>query len=218
LHRVEFSAWERSGMYKRLMTVMVAVSATLMLAGSASADSKEAARPETAAPKIHEVQAGESLSLIAEEHGLETWRPLWDANAELSHPDVIDIGQKLVVPEGPVPERPLPEAVTVVAAPAAVPAPVRNQVRAAVKPVPAPAAVGGGIDATLARIRAKESGGNYATNTGNGYYGAYQFDQRTWRGVGGSGLPSQASPAEQDMRARMLYERRGCSPWPNTCR
>jgi LysM repeat protein len=204
-------------MYKRLMTVTVALGATVMLAGSASADNKEAAQPKpTAAPKIHEVQVGESLSLIAQAEGLETWRPLWDANAELVNPDQIDVGQKLVVPDGPVPERPLPEVVLPVAA--SVPVQAWTQVQARVAPSPVQYAVGGGIDALLARIRARESGGNYATNTGNGYYGAYQFSAGTWRGVGGAGLPSQASPAEQDMRARMLYERRGCSPWPNTCR
>ena len=74
-----------------------------------------------------------------------------------------------------------------------------------------------GAAGILARIRARESGGNYATNTHNGYYGAYQFNLGTWQGVGGSGLPSEASPAEQDMRAQMLLDRRGCSPWPNTC-
>lgn len=69
-----------------------------------------------------------------------------------------------------------------------------------------------GNDAPLACIRSYE--GDYATNTGNGYYGAYQFDLPTWRSVGGSGLPSDASPAEQDMRAQMLYDRRGLAPWP----
>jgi hypothetical protein len=63
------------------------------------------------------------------------------------------------------------------------------------------------------RLRQCESGNNYSTNTGNGYYGAYQFDLGTWRGVGGSGLPSNASKAEQDSRARALYRARGWSPW-----
>ena len=64
-----------------------------------------------------------------------------------------------------------------------------------------------------ASIRRRESGGNYSTNTGNGYYGAYQFDLQTWRGVGGTGLPSNASPAEQDRRALMLYKLRRWAPW-----
>ena len=47
----------------------------------------------------------------------------------------------------------------------------------------------------FSNIRQCESGGNYSTNTGNGYYGAYQFTQGTWNSLGYSGLPSDASPA-----------------------
>jgi hypothetical protein len=64
------------------------------------------------------------------------------------------------------------------------------------------------------RLRMCESGGNYAINTGNGYYGAYQFDAGTWHAYGGTGLPHQASPAEQDYRAKLLFRARGWSPWP----
>lgn len=67
---------------------------------------------------------------------------------------------------------------------------------------------------TLAAIRACESGGNYSTDTGNGFHGAYQFTQQTWESVGGSGNPASASPAEQDRRAAMLYAREGSGPWP----
>jgi hypothetical protein len=67
---------------------------------------------------------------------------------------------------------------------------------------------------TLSAIAHCESGGNYATNTGNGFYGAYQFTQSTWQSVGGSGNPAAASPAEQDRRAAMLYAQQGAAPWP----
>jgi hypothetical protein len=85
-------------------------------------------------------------------------------------------------------------------------APQKRSVAASWPGVP----VGGGWDA----VAQCESGGNYAINTGNGYYGGFQFDVRTWRSVGGSGLPSQASPAEQRMRAQTLANSRGMSPWP----
>ena len=42
----------------------------------------------------------------------------------------------------------------------------------------------------LAGLRECESGGDYSTNTGNGFYGAYQFTLSTWASVGGSGSPS----------------------------
>jgi len=76
----------------------------------------------------------------------------------------------------------------------------------------APASAGSSGDAWY-RLRMCESGNNYRANTGNGYYGAYQFDLATWRSVGGTGLPSNASPAEQDYRARLLYQARGWAPW-----
>jgi hypothetical protein len=67
---------------------------------------------------------------------------------------------------------------------------------------------------TLEAIAACESGGNPQTDTGNGFYGKYQFDLPTWHAVGGSGNPADASEAEQDRRAAILYAREGASPWP----
>jgi hypothetical protein len=63
-----------------------------------------------------------------------------------------------------------------------------------------------------------ESTNRYSINTGNGYYGAYQFDLPTWRGLGYTGLPSDASPAVQDEAAQKLYEQRGWQPWPQCSR
>jgi hypothetical protein len=67
---------------------------------------------------------------------------------------------------------------------------------------------------SFARLRMCESSDNYATNTGNGYYGAYQFDLQTWHGLGYPGLPSSASPATQDQAANQLFDNRGWEPWP----
>ena len=67
---------------------------------------------------------------------------------------------------------------------------------------------------TLEAIAACESGGNPATNTGNGFYGKYQFTLSTWQSVGGSGNPAAAGEAEQNRRAAALYAREGASPWP----
>jgi hypothetical protein len=63
-------------------------------------------------------------------------------------------------------------------------------------------------------IRQCESGGNYSTNTGNGYYGAYQFTQGTWNSLGYPGVPSDASPATQDAAAAQLASRSGFGQWP----
>ena len=68
----------------------------------------------------------------------------------------------------------------------------------------------------LAKIRDCESGGNYSDNTGNGYYGAYQFSESTWLGLGFSGYPNSAPPPIQDQAAALLARRSGWGQWP-TC-
>ncbi|HLX78194.1 MAG TPA: transglycosylase family protein [Acidimicrobiales bacterium] len=72
----------------------------------------------------------------------------------------------------------------------------------------------GTLSQDFAAIRFCESDDNYADNTGNGYYGAYQFSLPTWDGLGETGLPSAASPSTQDSAAYTLYRRDGWSPWP----
>ncbi len=74
--------------------------------------------------------------------------------------------------------------------------------------------VGGVSQSTLDAIASCESGGDPTAVNAAGYYGKYQFDEGTWASVGGSGNPAEASEAEQDMRASMLYARAGSSPWP----
>jgi uncharacterized protein YabE (DUF348 family) len=68
-----------------------------------------------------------------------------------------------------------------------------------------------GVWAALAQC---ESGGNPSINTGNGYYGLYQFSLGTWRSLGGTGLPSEASAEEQTQRAQALQARSGWGQWP----
>ena len=73
-------------------------------------------------------------------------------------------------------------------------------------------AVGGGVWAKLAQC---ESGGRASVVSSNGlYHGLYQFTVSTWRSVGGSGLPSPASPAAQPKRAQMLQAKAGWGQWP----
>jgi uncharacterized protein YabE (DUF348 family) len=72
----------------------------------------------------------------------------------------------------------------------------------------------GGFGQALAQLRQCEAGGRYNANTGNGYYGAYQFNASTWNGYGGYNIPSDAPPAIQDQKATETYQRRGWQPWP----
>ncbi len=75
----------------------------------------------------------------------------------------------------------------------------------------APVAPSGGV---WAELRQCESGDNYTIDTGNGYYGAYQFSLATWQGLGYPGYPNQAPPAVQDQAAAQLQARSGWGQWP----
>ncbi|GAA1134765.1 hypothetical protein GCM10009630_36730 [Kribbella jejuensis] len=70
------------------------------------------------------------------------------------------------------------------------------------------------LSGAWAKVANCESSGNPRAVNGAGYYGLFQFDLQTWRSVGGSGNPINASAGEQLMRAKKLYAQRGASPWP----
>jgi resuscitation-promoting factor RpfB len=62
-----------------------------------------------------------------------------------------------------------------------------------------------------------ESGGNWAANTGNGFYGGLQFDSGTWLANGGGAYAPRADLASREQQiavANRLYAARGSSPWP----
>lgn len=60
-----------------------------------------------------------------------------------------------------------------------------------------------------------ESGGNWYTNTGNGFYGGLQFTLQTWRAYGGSGYPHQNSPVQQATIAERVLAGQGLGAWPH---
>jgi hypothetical protein len=68
---------------------------------------------------------------------------------------------------------------------------------------------------TFACIRHYETLGhkNPYTTIGKNRYGAYQFSLSTWKSVGGSGNPANASPGEQDKRADLLQKKAGWKQW-----
>ncbi len=66
------------------------------------------------------------------------------------------------------------------------------------------------------RIAQCESGGNWAANTGNGYYGGLQFSLGTWQAYGGSGRPDQNSREQQIAVAeRVRQAEGGYGAWPH---
>ena len=86
-------------------------------------------------------------------------------------------------------------------------------------PAPRPAVTFDG-DTVWDALAKCESGGNWAINTGNGYYGGLQFSLGTWQGYGGSAYaayPHEATREEQIAVAERLRAARGYQPWP-ACR
>jgi LysM repeat protein len=63
-----------------------------------------------------------------------------------------------------------------------------------------------------------ESGGNWSTNTGNGFYGGLQFSSSTWSAYGGDQYASsadQASKAQQIAVGEKVLASQGNGAWPN---
>lgn len=59
-----------------------------------------------------------------------------------------------------------------------------------------------------------EAGGNWATNTGNSFYGGLQFTAQTWRANGGVGMPQNATREQQITVAERVKATQGIGAWP----
>ncbi len=163
---------------------------------------------EAAQPQSITVAPGDNLTAIATANNVG-YRRLYDANTAVTNPDLIYPGQQLRIPTSDevleVRELPINAPVAAVAEPtAAVGTRSTGQIAT-------PAVAGGSIWDELATC---ESGGNWAINTGNGFYGGLQFTLATWQSLGGVGYPHQASREEQIAKAEALQARSGWGQWP----
>lgn len=121
-----------------------------------------------------------------------------------AQPTVIAVGTKDPAPPPPPPPPP----------PSPTPASPATASAATASPA-APSVAGGSVWDRLAQC---ESGGNWAINTGNGFYGGVQFDRGTWLSNGGgtyAPIASEASREQQIVVAERVRSARGFSPWPS---
>jgi resuscitation-promoting factor RpfC len=179
-------------------------------------------------PLTYTVTSGATLSSIAGKACRPSWWPeLWWANRHKIHnPNLLVIHLVLALPAcgkvspahaaaaiAAIPPPPPPPPAPVIIAPAQGQAPAPAPAAPA---APAPAA-GGGVSPSSgyeACVIAAESGGNAgAVNASSGAGGLYQFLPSTWAGLGRSGLPQNASPAEQQAAFNQLYAQAGSAPW-----
>ncbi len=162
--------------------------------------------PPAPEPKKVQVQAGDSLAKIASTNDTTSTR-LYAANEQIKHPDLIYPGDTLRIPnpDEQLPTRPLP-----------VPAPV-VQKSVATRATPAQAITYFGDTSVWDALAKCESGGNWAINTGNGYYGGLQFNAGTWLSNGGGAYAPRADLATREQQisvAERLRAGRGFAPWP----
>ncbi len=71
--------------------------------------------------------------------------------------------------------------------------------------------------ATWDRLAQCESTGNWAINTGNGYYGGLQFSQGTWQAFGGTAYAPRADLATREQQiatAEKTLAQQGWGAWP----
>ncbi len=162
------------------------------------------------------VEAGDTLASIAKDHGISYVR-LFNANDVIDQPDHVIPGTELRIPDN---DEELPDRMAEIAAASTPQEPQeRSEPAPEPEPQPEPTPTGNtarsGVWDDLAQC---ESGGNWSINTGNGYYGGLQFSLSSWRAVGGSGYPHQASKAEQISRGEKLQAIQGWNAWPSCAR
>ena len=150
------------------------------------------------------VQPGDTLSRLAPDN----WREVAAGNG-IENPDLIFVGQVIDL-EATAPA-PAPRS-----APAPAPAdeaPAEEAPAEQAAPASSSSSSGGGT--VWDQLAQCESGGNWAINTGNGYYGGLQFSQGSWSAAGGSGSPADASREEQIRVAENLQSMQGWGAWPS---
>ncbi|WP_296134170.1 resuscitation-promoting factor Rpf1 domain-containing protein [uncultured Corynebacterium sp.] len=72
-------------------------------------------------------------------------------------------------------------------------------------------------DSDWDRLAQCESGGNWAINTGNGYYGGLQFSGATWNAFGGGQYAATANQATREQQiavAEKILASQGWGAWP----
>lgn len=165
------------------------------------------------APVMVTVDPGDTLTAIATDHQT-TYTRIFDANETIVDPNVIHPGDEVRIPreDEQLDSRPLPADAPVVTAPDNQQAVTTVAPKQSAPPVSSVAA--GSVWDRLAQC---ESGGNWAINTGNGYFGGLQFNAGTWISNGGGAYAPTANLATREQQisiAEKVAGGRGFAPWP----
>jgi hypothetical protein len=157
------------------------------------------------------IQPGDTLTKIGNEHG-STYVRIFNANENIQDPNVIYPNMAVRIPSDneQLPDRMAQIQAVAVQAPAA-PAVSYAAPKASVNySAPTNYVSGNSAWDSIAKC---ESGGNWAINTGNGYYGGLQFTQATWASAGGWQYAPRADLATRDQQIAVA-SKLSLSNWP----
>jgi len=176
--------------------------------------------PAAAHQAQYTVKPGDTLASIAKhEYGSAgRWPALWWVNrGKVKNPNMISVGQRLKLSAWHPTFGWLTRA-AMGAIPAAAPAPVAEPVTGpapvAAPAAPAPSSYSAASGSFQQCVIQAESGGNAgAVNPSTGAGGLYGFLPSTWQALGHSGLPENASVAEQNQAFQQEYAQGGASAW-----
>ena len=139
-------------------------------------------------------------------------------NGDIQTPAFIAVGTKAPAPKpAPQPARTEAPSSSSSTSSSASSSAARPSTPRAAAPAPKPSQAAAPASGAWQALAQCESGGNWAINTGNGYYGGLQFSASSWAGAGGTRyapLPHQATPAEQIATAEVLRSNGGWGHWP----
>lgn len=138
------------------------------------------------------VKPGDTLSGIAANYG-DTWQELQAVN-NLPNPDEIYPGETLQIPGN--------------SSSSVHSSPIVSQSNNAAAP---------SSSVNWDAVAQCESSGNWAADTGNGFYGGLQFTESTWLAYGGGQYaqnPADASQAAQETVANAVLAGQGIGAWP----
>jgi len=183
------------------------------------------AAPAHHVPGHYTVKPGDTLSDIAKQaYGSRAdWPALWWTNRhKVGNPDAIVVGQRLRLSTWHPRKAWIERAAMAASTP---PAPVQqpSSLPVATSSSPSyyagsysgPSYSGGGVNWDA--VAACESGGNWGTSTGNGFYGGLQFSQGTWDAYGGGQYASTAAGASRSQQisvAQRVLAGQGIGAWP----
>ena len=193
-----------------LQTVVASVAGVLALASPTPPSATLRSQTEVKKPEkvVHVVQKGDSLSSLATKYfdNKDYWTNIWNDNPEIKNPNLIEENDKIVIeqkekeeieklkPE--LNERMQPRLIAHVQATV-----VSSEAKVEAQTAPLPPTSGPLSDAQISFLGQCESGLTANRNSGNGFYGAFQFTIGTWNSMGTGYERADLAPLEVQVDA-----------------